>query len=43
MISGDNIILILQERKMRFITIKECAQLHTAHVLGSQDQNPEPV
>lgn len=43
MISGDNITLILQERKMRFIKIKKCAQFHTTHGVRSKDRNPEPV
>lgn len=37
MISGDNIILILQERKMRFIKIKKCAQFHVTNVVGSRN------
>lgn len=38
MISGDNIILILQAKKIRFIKINKHAQFSLGNVQWSQDQ-----
>lgn len=39
MISGDNVILILQKKKMRFIKINKHALFYLGNVRWSQDQN----